>query len=117
MKHLKSNTGYTLIEALISITVFVGIVVPLMAHVYNSKGQARSNDLVVAESVLEQEIAKAQILSDNPSPEITRTIINAEWMVKFEVNGESGKLQVCKAIAFKNRKPVAEAGFYKYVKK
>lgn len=117
MKLPRSNSGYTLIEALIAITVFVGIVVPLMVHVFNSKGQARSQDLLLAQCLLEQEIGKARIMPDNPSPEITRAVFNSQWTIRFEVNGDPGKLQVVRATAFKNSKLVSEAEFYKYVKK
>jgi prepilin-type N-terminal cleavage/methylation domain-containing protein len=110
---IRNKNGFTLIEALIAMVVFVGIVVPLLVFLYGGKGQARAQDSIVAESFLEQEAKKVQVLPENPAPVIIRSISGVEWKITWDVSGD--KIQLCKAVVYKAGKAVTDAGFLRYV--
>ena len=110
---MNKKNGFTLIEALVALVVFVGVVVPLLVHLSGGKEQARAQNLIVAESFLEQEAKKAQTLTESPAPEITRTINGVEWKITWTVSGD--KIQLCKAVVYKAGTIVTDAGFYRYV--
>jgi prepilin-type N-terminal cleavage/methylation domain-containing protein len=113
-RNSRHSTGFTLIEVMIAVVVFVGVVVPLLAHIFGGKNQNRAQDLITATCFLEQEAKKAQVLPDNPAPEITRTINGVEWKIKWVVTGE--KIQTCVAKVFKSGKFVTDACMYRHVK-
>ena len=102
-----SDSGFTLVEALVAMVVFVALVVPLMVYIFGTRNQNRAQDLFTATCFLEQEAKKAQVLPDNPAPEITRTINGVEWKMKWEVSGD--KIQTCVAKVYKNGKMVTDA--------
>jgi len=104
----ESNEGFTLVEALIAMVVFVAVVVPLLASVFGGRNQNRAQDLFTATCFLEQEAKKAQVLPENPAPEITRTINGVQWKINWEVAGD--KLQTCVARIYKGGKFVTDAG-------
>ena len=109
------SSGFTLVEALVAVVVFVAVVVPLLAYVFGGRHQNKAQDLFTATCFLEQEAKKAQVLPDNPAPEITRTINGVDWKMKWEVTGD--KVQACVAKVYKNGKFITDAGFYRYVTK
>ncbi len=108
-----NNSGFTLVETLMAVVVFLGVVVPLMASVFAGRNQNRAQDLFTATCILEQETKKVQVLPDNPAPEIARTINGVEWKIKWDVTGD--KIQTCVARVFKAGSFVADAGLLRTV--
>lgn len=105
-----NNSGFTILEALFGLLIFVGIVVPFLVYINGSKNAGKAKDVVIAESILEQEIEKAKFENQNPT-EITRTINSVLWKVTFELSDNGA--QVYKVKVFKNDKFIANAAFYK----
>jgi prepilin-type N-terminal cleavage/methylation domain-containing protein len=105
------SSGFTLVEVLVAVVVFVTVAVPLLSYVFGGRNQNRALDLFTATCFLEQETKKAQVLPDNPAPEITRTINGVEWKMKWEVTG--GKIQTCIARVYKAGKFITDAGMYR----
>jgi type II secretory pathway pseudopilin PulG len=113
MHKIKNKNGYTLIETLIALIVFVGVVVPLLAVLFGARNQNRAQDMVTAACILEQEAKKAQVMPDPPPPLITRKINNIDWKIRWEVSNDP--LQRCIAKLYKRDQFITDAAVYRYV--
>ncbi len=109
---LRGQKGYTLMEALIALALFLLIIVPFIGLFGNATKFNKGKEMLTASFILEQETA---IIQNNPE-EIytskTRNISGKNWTVKAATRGEG--LKTIKLSAIRNGKSVDEVEFYVY---
>jgi prepilin-type N-terminal cleavage/methylation domain-containing protein len=109
----KNQQGFTLVEALIALIIFVSVVVPLLVYLNGGKSSDKAADIMIAESFLELETTKVKTMSDEPPREVVRTINGREWKCVWGITGQ--EVQLCKATIFKQGAYIADAAFYRSV--
>ena len=86
-KNTHSQTGYTLVEVLISLFIFIAIAVPMIAGVITNTGSLRSEEALVASWILEQEATAARLFPEKIVPIRYRTVGGKEWIIQTEQSG------------------------------
>ena len=80
--------GYTLIEVVISLAIFISISVPMLCAVIKNTGALRSQDALEAVWMLEQEAASIRLSPDEAMPVKHRIIEGRDWTVRIESEGK-----------------------------
>lgn len=83
-----NNSGYTLIEVIISLSIFIAISVPMLCAVINNTGSLRSREALEATWMLDQEAASIRFSPDEAMPVKHRIIEGREWTVRIETEGK-----------------------------
>ncbi len=109
---MENCRGYTVIEALIALSIFVAVVVPLMQRMYISAKINRGKDKMVASCIIEQETALLYTFPDRIFTSKSRTINRKKWTVKAYIKGD--KLKKVELKVYKKKKFVEKAKFYIY---
>jgi prepilin-type N-terminal cleavage/methylation domain-containing protein len=112
---MNKQSGYTLLETLIALVIFVGVVVPLLAYISGGKSQDRARELIIATCLLDQEVKKARFNTGDVPMIVSRNINGLEWQVKFSCSGAG--LQSCNAGVYKNGKYITDAAFFRNASK
>ncbi|MGA2506121.1 MAG: hypothetical protein ABSF80_01415 [Chitinispirillaceae bacterium] len=81
--------GYTLIEVVISLSIFIAIAVPMLCAVISNTGALRSQEALEATWMLEQEAESIRLLPDEVMPVKHRIIEGRDWTVRIESEGKS----------------------------
>ncbi len=110
-----SASGYTLLEALIALTIFMIAVVPLTMRIMTVPGASRVARQVIATCILEQEAAALRLAPHKTPVRKKRMVGGREWEVRFDYAGE--KLKMCKVAVVMEKKVVAEAQLYLFMDK
>ncbi|MBD3422070.1 MAG: prepilin-type N-terminal cleavage/methylation domain-containing protein [Chitinivibrionales bacterium] len=79
--------GYTLLETLIALIIFVSIVVPIISYVYQNKQLAKARHAVTAMCILEQEAERIRFDADNVFHKKSRKITTRTWEVICKTRG------------------------------
>jgi type II secretory pathway pseudopilin PulG len=82
-----SASGFTLIEVMIGVSLFIAVVVPLMAGLYLNTGIERSEDALVGAWLLEQEAASVRLFSDEGLSGRHRIVNGNDWTVEVQAEG------------------------------
>jgi type II secretory pathway pseudopilin PulG len=83
----QSQTGYTLVEVLISLFIFIAIAIPMLTGVFTNTGSLRSEEALVAAWILEQEAATVRLFPEEIVQVRRRIIDGKEWIVLAEQTG------------------------------
>lgn len=104
--------GYTLLEVLVAMSLFLCVLVPLAQRFAVAIKTTKSMDTLTASCLIEQESA-AVMQSDSYHP-VTRhkTIQGHEWTIKSAISGN--KLRDCSMVVYKNKKMVETVHFHFY---
>jgi hypothetical protein len=103
-------SGYTLVEVMIGLSLFLCVVVPLMAALYANTGLQRNEDALVGVWLLEQEAASVRLFGNERELSKHRIINGDEWTV--EVQAEGAPLTKYTLIALKHGKKKGEVVAY-----
>lgn len=79
--------GYTLLEAVIGLSIFVVIVVPLLSHMFGYNRVRECESRITATCLLEQESKLALQSPDSIQIEKKRTINKEEWLITTSHEG------------------------------
>jgi type II secretory pathway pseudopilin PulG len=84
---LTTNCGYTLLEVLISLFLFIAIAVPMLTGVVTNTGALRSQEALTAAYILEQEAAFARLFPDDVPLVKHRVVDGKSWTVTIDAQG------------------------------
>jgi len=84
----QSESGFTLIEAMVALAVFVGIVVPIVSLAFRNSQTTRAGDLLTAACIIEQESALLRACPQTWVPSKQRTVRGMTWIVTSEATGD-----------------------------
>ena len=87
-----SESGYTLLEVLISLFILLTIVIPLITVIYRNSKAIDTEKSITAICLLEQESALVKAYPEETVPIRRRVINGREWTIKTEITG-TGLLQ------------------------
>jgi prepilin-type N-terminal cleavage/methylation domain-containing protein len=110
MDHMHHKNGFTLVEAIIALVVFAGVVIPLALFIGKRETSIRDRDIITAISILEQESRLAQFDPQSIVPIKIRKVGGEGWRVECSAQGSD--LQLCTMKALKNGKSVSMVKFY-----
>jgi len=108
--NMPHKNGFTLVEAIIALVVFAGVVIPLALFIGKRESSIRDHDIITAISILEQESRLAQFDSQSIVPIKIRKVAGEEWRVECSAQGSD--LRLCTMKALKNGKSVSMVMFY-----
>jgi len=103
--------GYTLLESLIAISIFLILMVPLTARLHEADKTARVRHKTTAMCILEQEAALIRH-GESPFPVKKRTVAGREWVV--ETSAEGNPLRTYRMHAFLDGREISEVVFHNY---
>lgn len=109
-----NNKGYSLLEVLVAMVLFLAVIVPLMGHMSSSARINRGKDKMVAACILEQEAAQLRLYPDEIFNTKRRNINGIEWIIKASFQGE--QLKKCTLSVSKRGKSVDRVIFYLFDK-
>lgn len=107
-----NSKGYTLLEALISMSLFLVLVVPLILHMSNSAKTNKGKEKLTAICLLEQETTHLRLFPNDIFTSKRRTTGNCEWEIKASFEGSNLKKYHLKA--FKKKRLIEQIVFYVY---
>ncbi len=107
--------GYTLVEVLVAMALFLIVIVPLIGHMTVAIKINKGKNKMVAASIIEQEAAILRMFPDETFNIKRRKIGGREWVIKTSFKG--GKLKTCHISAHYKGKMVDKAIFYLYIDK
>ena len=102
--------GYTLVEMLVSLGLFLAIIVPLMGYMSVPVKINRGKDKMIAAGILEQEAAILRMFPGELFTEKRRKIGPKEWVVKASFAGD--RLKTCTLQVYCKGKLVDKAILY-----
>ena len=109
-------SGYTLVEVLLSLFIIIAIAVPLISNIFTNKDSLRSQEMIVAVWLLEQEAMKIRYFPESAvNGSKKQTIDGKEWTIKTEMNGSS--LIKCHLVALHKGRQVDEVYVEEFIKK
>jgi prepilin-type N-terminal cleavage/methylation domain-containing protein len=95
------SKGYTLLEVMIGLAVFVTVVIPLTSFLFKDLFFAKYQDKVTAFCLLDQEIKKAQVFPGAMCSLKRLNVASQDWEIRSETSGSG--LMKCKFTAMKNK--------------
>lgn len=84
---LRSVSGYTLVEVLLAFFIFIAVAVPLIGGIFKNNASLRSQDMLVAAWLLEQEAMNVRLYPDKAAAAKKRTAAGKEWVIQIEKSG------------------------------
>lgn len=103
-------SGFTLLEVIIGIVLFVSVALPLTAWFYSSNGTIHSQESLIAVWLLEQECAHIKMFPEEVVPTKVRVVNGKEW--KVVISKEGDQLVQYKLSASTNGKKMGEVVVY-----
>lgn len=79
--------GFTLIEVIVGLMLFVVVALPLIAGLYRSTGSLQSQESLIATWLLEQESASVRLFPEAGLSTRRRVIDGKLWMVQIRPEG------------------------------
>lgn len=104
--------GFTLLETVLALSIFIAIVVPLMQQMTSAGRMNKGNQKMVAACIIEQEAEILRLYPDQIFTSKKREVKGVTWTVKASIQGE--KLKECQLEVFRGRKKIDKAKFYIY---
>jgi hypothetical protein len=111
---LNNNDAYTLVEVLIAFFLFIAVAVPMISWIFTNNVSLRSQEMLVAQWLLEQEASELCLFPDRIKDQKKIKIDNKEWIIRAEKNGSP--LVQYHLIGLKGSKRCGELYFYAYTK-
>lgn len=105
-----SQQAYTLLESLIALSIFMVVVVPLLARMTMGAGMSRAQDSVVASGLIEQTAVSIELYPDEVKPVENRRVGTREYEIRTLVSGSA--LRKYRIQVSRKGKQVAEAIMY-----
>lgn len=84
---LRNATGYTLVEVLIAFFIFIAVAVPMIGGIFKNNASLRSQDMLIATWLLEQEAMNVRFYPDQAAAAKKRTAAGKEWVIQVEKSG------------------------------
>ena len=105
------SSGYTLLEALLSLSIFLIVIVPLVSAAGRTGTKLEhERQRVVAIGLLEQECARIRLAPDNALPEKRIQASGRQWLIRTERRGEGLRRYVVSV--WLDRKMMADGVMY-----
>lgn len=86
-----NNRGYTLLESMVALVLFLLVVVPLMARMSIATKMNRGVDVIIASSILEQESMHLRLFPEDFYMTRSRSVNGQEWKIKGTMTGNAFK--------------------------
>lgn len=113
MRKPRNNpNGYTLLEVLIAMSLFLMVIVPMMGYMSASAKVNKGRDTMIASCILEQEAAQISLFPTEIFSTKRRTVNGREWVIQASFEGN--ELIKCTLSAAKHGKTVDKVIFYVY---
>ncbi|MBD3390626.1 MAG: prepilin-type N-terminal cleavage/methylation domain-containing protein [Chitinivibrionales bacterium] len=109
---VEGKAGYTLLEVLVALTVFLLVLTPLLTRLVITGSSSRAADRITAACLLEQESALASHSPDAVLPHETRNLYGRLWTVKTATTG--GELKEYQMKAYKGERLAGSVRWYQY---
>jgi Tfp pilus assembly protein PilV len=113
-KVIHSESGYTLVEVLVAFFIFLGVAVPMIVGIFSNTASVRSQEMLTASWLLEQEAMQVRFFPDSLETTVDRKADGKAWQVKIAQSG--GPLVQYHLTAVKNGRNAGELFFYAYKK-
>ena len=110
----QGNAGFTLLETLISLAIFMAIALPLVANVYTIDHAVIGLDKITATCILEQEVALCRAFPDKIQVLKTRRVGDVDWTVRTTIEGK--EFATVRLTVDKADKQISKVVFYHYRK-
>jgi type II secretory pathway pseudopilin PulG len=108
----REESGYTLLEALVALGIFLMVFVPLIGRFGAAGNVSLARDKVIAMCLAEQEAALVKAFPDQAEPAKRRQAGGQEWLVRTEVS--PGPLRQCVVTVSRGQRKCGEVRFYVY---
>lgn len=105
-------SGYTVIEVLVALALFLMVIVPLMGYMSNAARVNKGREKLVAACLLEQEATRLRLYPDDIFHSKQRHIQGKRWEIRATFSG--GALKRCNLAACEKGKIVDRVIFYLY---
>jgi hypothetical protein len=109
-----NHQGYTLLEAMIGLTLLLTVLIPLMVKMHDINRLNRGNNAITASCLLEQEAALIQGFPDECLSSKRRVVLGKKWEIKATFTG-NGLVQ-CLLTASLGKKEIERVVFMFYKK-
>jgi prepilin-type N-terminal cleavage/methylation domain-containing protein len=104
MTNIKSsNSGYTLLETLVALSMLLIIAAPMLSGVFRNNHAIESERIIIGISLLEQEARRITADPDEMLPIKKRNINGREWVITGAKTG-AGVIQYHLEVALDNKK-------------
>lgn len=114
-RSLTNCKGYTLLEALIALSLLLFLIVPLIGRMLDSIKINKGTNAVIASCLLEQEAAVIRSFPQEAVSTKRRQINGREWEIRAKLTGEI--YTECTLEAFNGKTKIEKVIFYVYRKK
>ncbi len=104
------NKGYTLLETMVALALFLAVIVPLTERMVLSIRVNRGKDKIIATSLVEQEAARLKAFPDQIFSSKQRVVKGRKWTIKASFTGKS--LKQCQLEVYKGRRFINRTIFY-----
>ncbi len=112
MKKTSDCKGFTLLETVVSLSIFLAVVVPLMQHMTSAGRMNKGKQKMIAACIIEQEAATLRSYPDQMFTTKQRKVKGITWTVKASIQGD--KLKKCHLEVYRRKKRIDKAIFYIY---
>ena len=103
------QSGFTLLETVVALGIFLAVVVPLMHHMTSATRMNKGKQKMVAACILEQEAAILRMYPDEMFTSKQRHVKGVTWTVKASIQGD--KLKTCHLEVFLRNKRINHLSF------
>ncbi|MBD3314533.1 MAG: hypothetical protein GF344_01990 [Chitinivibrionales bacterium] len=83
----RCRSGHTLLEALVSLSIFLLVVVPLLGRVTTGTGMTKAQDALVAASLIEQAAVAVELYPNEVKPVEKRRLGPREYQIRISRSG------------------------------
>jgi Tfp pilus assembly protein PilV len=105
-----TNRGYSLLEAMVALTLFVAVMVPLLGKMHSVSIADRAKNRFTAVCILEREAACARVAPETIQPLKRIPVSGVEWTVRTEIQGEAPK--TCRIVVYRGENKIVQTVLY-----
>jgi hypothetical protein len=112
MTRRSSSHGYTLLEALIALSIFMVVIVPLLGRLATGAGMSRARDALAASCLIEQTAVGIELYPDEVKPVERRRVGPRVYEIRTDASGSG--LQTYRIRVSCRGKRIGEAIVYRH---
>lgn len=83
-----NSSGFTLVELLVSLSILVAVLVPVLISFNRNRGISESENEIIATCILEQEAAMIRKFPNEVLSVKRRMVAGREWLISIENSGD-----------------------------